>query len=273
MQTSPWVMIAIDRSYLDINAKIQKVEDNRLPSIQLNPLTSFTPMPWDQCGYGIGGLWNDPCGFGFDSPYDFRNWCNQNRLDYPIYGSIDFNLNRLVFISAGDYGLGYGIQIGDVFLSGEETIVQVRRNEVRLAPTQRSYLLLSLGRGSKKYTVEYLVNGQDCYVDSGPYLPFRAAGAWVATGAKDFDRLAIAGSPMPTSISGFDYTKGNLGVVFLGEQAPHVTYKVDRVAYRGATAVVYVKKSVIVSGLASSTLPYFAFKFDKKIRTVKVVEM
>ena len=267
-------MIAVDRSYLDINAKIQKVENNQLPSFQINPLTTFTPMPWDQCGYGYGGRWSDPCGFGFDSPYDFQNWCGQNRLDYPSFGQINFNLNRLVFISAGDYGLGYGIQIGDVFLSGQETVVQVRRNGVQLASSQRSYLLLSLGKQSRSYVVEYLINGQDCYVDGGAYLPFRSMGAWISTSSRDIERLALANAQtMPQSISGFDYAKGNLGVVFLGEQPPHVSYSVDRVAYRGSTAVVYVKKSVVVSGLGSKTLPYFAFRFDKKIRAVKVVDV
>ena len=273
--TSPWVMIAIDRAYLDINAKIQKVEANRLPSISLNPLTTFIPMPWNPCGYGIGGSWVDPVGFGFDSFNEFQGWCQQNQFGYPSeFGNIDFSVNRLVLVSAGDFGLGFGIQIGDVFMNSGETIIQVQRTNVQISPSQRSYLLLAMGRQTKKYSVEYLVSAQDCYLDSGPVLPFRTRGAWVATGAKDLSSLSAAdGSQLPQPLVGFDYTKANLGIVFLGELQPHVNYSVDRVAYRGSTAVVYIKKSVVVSGLANPTYPYFAFRFDKKVRNIKVVDM
>ncbi|MBS1727987.1 MAG: protease complex subunit PrcB family protein [Armatimonadetes bacterium] len=270
--TSPWVMIAIDRGYLDLSAKFQKVESTALPSYQINPLTTFTPLPWSPCGYGIGGSWNDPCGFGFDTPYEFQNWCQRNRFDYPSYDAIDFSINRLVLVSAGDYGLGFRLQIGDVFISGGETIIQVHRSSTAIASGQRSYALLALSRQTQKYTVEYVVDGSECYLDSGTFLPFPSAGAWICSNSRDLERLAPGNVVLPNSFGGFDFTRGSLGIVFLGQQQPHVNYSVAGVAYRGTVAYVYVKKTVIVAGLANPTSPYFAFRFDKRIRSVKVVD-
>ena len=272
--TSPWVMIAVDRTYLDLSAKFQRVEDNTLPSYQIGPMTTYTQLPWDPCGYGYGGGWSDPCGFGFDSPNEFQNWCDQNRFDSPYQtGQIDFRQNRLVFISAGDYGLGFGLQIGDIFLQGSETIVQVRRSGLSQSADKRSYLLVSMTRQSKKYSVEYLVSGNDCFLDQGRILPVQRAGSWIFQNQKEWDKIEIGdGTRTPRSISGFDYAKSNLGVVYLGEISPNISYSIDRVAYRGQAAIVYLKKSVS-TGLINMNVPYFVFKFDKKIRNVKVVEM
>ena len=271
--TSPWVMIAIERTLLDLSAKFQRVEDNSLPSYQINPLTSITFLPWNPCGYGYGGDWSDPCGYGFDSPYDFQSWYRQNNFDNPIQtGQIDWQQNRLVFISGGDYGLGYSLQVGDIFLRGGETIVQVTRGGLSTNSTQRSYVLLSLAREHKKYTVEYVVNGNDCYVDAGRNLPLANSGAWVLQSQKDWDQMSRAGARVPDSISNFDYTKNRMGLINMGLQPANVSYKIDRVAYRGQTAMVYMKKAVMNLGFNMNE-PYFVLKFDRKIRSIKVVEL
>ena len=271
--TSPWVMIAIDRTYLDLGAKFQRVEDNTLPSYQIGPMTTVTPLPWDPCGYGYGGGWSDPCGFAFDSSNEFQNWCDQNRFDAPFQtGQIDFRQNRLVFISAGDWGLGFGLQIGDVFLQGSETVVQVRRSGQSQATDKRSYLLLSMSKQSQKYSVEYLVSGQDCFLDQGQGLPLQKTTTSVFQSQKEWDRAATGSIDAPKSISSFDYSKSNLGVVYSPDMQPNVSYAIDRVAYRGSTAMVYMRKSVS-SVAIGSRMPYFLFKFDKKVRAVKVIEM
>lgn len=272
-QTSPWVMIAVDRAKLDFVLKVQRVEDNSLPSYQIAPGVTFTPLPWSPCGYGYGGYWSDPCGFGFDSPYEFQNWCNQNNFENPyLTGQMNYQQNRLVFISGGDYGLGYSLQIGDIFLSGGETIVQVSRNGRSSVTTQRSYLLLSLVRESKKYTVEYMVSGSECFVEQGRYLPVRQAGSWVFQSQRDWERVVVDnGTSVSQSISNFDYTKSNMGVIYPGELPPNVSYSIDRVAYRGQTAMVYLKKT-ISSNLINKNSPYYVLKFDRKIRNIKVVD-
>ena len=272
-QTSPWVMIAVDRTYLDLSAKFQRVEDNSLPSYQIGPMTTYTPLPWDPCGYGYGGGWSDPCGFGFDSPNEFQTWCDQNRFDSPYQtGQIDFRQNRLVFISAGDYGLGFGLQIGDVFLQGSETIVQVRRSGQSQAPDKRSYLLVSMTRQSKKYSVEYLVPGNECFVDQGQGLPFQTATTRVFQSLREWDRATDSWANAPRSISSFDYGKSNMGVIYDPAVSPNVSYAIDRVAYRGSTAMVYMKKAV-TSLAVGPKMPYFILKFDKKVRNIKVVEL
>jgi hypothetical protein len=266
-------MIAVERTLLDLSAKFQRVEDNSLPSYQVNPLTSITFLPWNPCGYGYGGDWSDPCGYGFDSPYDFQSWYRQNNFDNPIQtGQIDWQQNRLVFISGGDYGLGYSLQVGDIFLRGGETIVQVTRGGLSTNSTQRSYVLLSLAREHKKYTVEYVVNGNDCYVDAGRNLPLANSGAWVLQSQKDWDQMSRAGARVPDSISNFDYIKNRMGLINMGLQPANVSYKIDRVAYRGQTAMVYMKKAVMNLGFNMNE-PYFVLKFDRKIRSIKVVEL
>ncbi|MEI8281447.1 MAG: protease complex subunit PrcB family protein [Armatimonadota bacterium] len=273
-QTSPWVMIAVDRTYLDLSARFQRIEDNSLPSFQVGPTSTFTPVPWDPCGYGYGGSWTDPCGFGFDTSGEFLDWCNQNRFDAPYQtGQIDFRQNRLVLISAGDYGIGFGLQIGDIFLQGSETIVQVRRNGQSSAPTQRSYVLLSMSRQSKRYSVEYLVSGSDCFVEQGRFLPMQRSGSFVFQNQKEWQKVEFGDANLtPRSINGFDYSKSNLGVVYMGELAPSISYAIDRVAYRGQTAMVYMRKSVSTN-LIQGNSPYYLLRFDKKIRAIKVVEM
>ena len=261
-------MIAVDRTYLDLSAKFQRVEDNTLPSYQIGPMTTYTQLPWDPCGYGYGGGWSDPCGFGFDSPNEFQNWCDQNRFDSPYQtGQIDFRQNRLVFISAGDYGLGFGLQIGDIFLQGSETIVQVRRSGLSQSPDKRSYLLVSMTRQSKKYSVEYLVSGNDCFLDQGRILPVQRAGSWIFQNQKEWDKIEIGdGTRTPRSISGFDYAKSNMGVVYLGEISPNISYSIDRVAYRGQAAIVYLKKSVS-TGLSNMNVPSSSSNSTKRFET------
>jgi PrcB C-terminal len=272
--TSPWVMIAIDRTLLDLSARFTKTEDNSLPSYTIAPGVTYTQLPWNPCGYGYGGTWSDPCGYGFDSPYEFESWCNQNNFDTPFQtGQIDFRQNRLVFVSAGDYGLGFGIQIGDIFVRGGETVVQVRRNGKASSSTQRSYLLVSLGRESKKYTVEYLVSGNDCFVDQGRLLPMQKTGAFVFQNQRDLEKsLVDNGTRIPNSIATFDYSVSNMGIVYLGEQPGSVSYTIDRVAYRGQTAMVYMKR-IVSSNFINMNAPYFIFKFDRKIRSIKVVDL
>jgi hypothetical protein len=272
--TSPWVMIAIDRTYLDLSARFTKTEDNSLPSFSIAPGVTYTQLPWNPCGYGYGGSWSDPCGFGFDSPYEFQSWCNQNSFDIPyLNGQMDFRQNRLVVVSAGDYGLGFSLQIGDIFLRGGETIVQVSRNGRSQSTTQRSYLMVALGRESKKYTVEYLVSGSECFVEQGRGLPLKNAGAWVFSNQRDWAKVDLSnGEKVPNFIANFDYTKSNMGVVYLGEQPPSVSYAIDRVAYRGQTAMVYMKK-IVSSNLINGNVPYYVLKFDRKIRDIKVLDL
>ncbi len=269
-------MIAIDRSYLDISARIQKVEDNRLPSFQINPLTSFTPIPWDQCGYGLGGSWSDPCGYEFDNSYDFQNWCNRNRFDAPIgYGQIDFSINRLLYISAGDYGIGFGLRVGNVFASGQLTVVQVERNGVATNSTQRSYVLAAVNRQSKNVVVEYIVGSDECYLGNGMDFPLATSGTMVVNTQADYDRLTGKNwTNAPEDIQRFNYAKNNLGVAYLGNVNSQVNYTIDRVAYRGPTAMVYVRKTIVVGGgVGSLTRPYFAFKLPKKVTGIKVIDV
>ena len=272
--TSPWVMIAIDRTKLDLGVKFQKVEDNSLPSFQVNPLTSITFLPWNPCGYGYGGYWSDPCGFGFDTPNDFQSWCSQNSFDTSILtGTIDFRQNRLVFIGGGDYGLGFSLQIGDIFVRGGEAIIQMRRVQQQIDSNQRPYMLLALPRDSKKVTVEYVLTGPECYVDSGMALPLQRPGSWIFQSQAEWEEaLFDNGARSPQSINSFDYAKSNIGVVYLGQLQPNILYAIDRVALRGQSATVYLKKSVSSIGTALNA-PYFVFKFDKKVRNLRVVEL
>jgi hypothetical protein len=273
--TSPWVMIAIDRGYLDLSVKFQKVVDSTNPNtIQLNPLTSVTFLPWNPCGYGYGGGWTDPYCYGFDNPYEYGNWCNQNNITPFNLGGLDFTLNRLVFISAGDYGLGYGIQIGDVLVNAGETVVQVRRNGTQVQSTQRSFVLISMSRQTKKVNVEYLVNSQECYVDSGILLPVKQAGSWVFQSRRELDAVVDMQKEYSSTkaIDKFDYKNQNLGVIVVPEQRADVRVTVDRIAYRGSVAYVYMKRTKS-GGLMNGNVPYFALKLDKKVRSIKVVEM
>ena len=272
--TSPWVMIAIDRTMLDLSARFTKTEDNSLPSYSIAPGVTYTQLPWNPCGYGYGGSWSDPCGYGFDSPFEFQSWCNQNNFDIPYQtGNIDFRQNRLVFVSGGDYGLGFSLQIGDIFLRGGETIVQVSRNGRSSSSTQRSYLLVALGRETKKYTVEYLVNGNDCFVEQGRLLPLQKPGSFIFQSQRELEKsLVDNGTRVPNAMANFDYTKSNMGVVYMGEQPASVSYSIDRVAYRGQTAIVYMKK-IVSSNLINMNVPYYIFKFDRKIRSLKVIDL
>lgn len=273
--TSPWVMIAIDRNYLDISVKFQKVVDNTNPNtVQLNPFTSVTFLPWNPCGYGYGGGWTDPYCYGFDNPYEYSNWCTRNNISPSNLGLVDFGQNRLVFISAGDYGLGYGIQIGDVFLSGGETVVQVRRNGVQVQSTQRSFVMISMSRQTKNVNVEYLVNNQECYYDSGILLPVKQSGSWVFQNRKELEKIVDMDREYGSTkaIDKFDFKNQNLGVISVPEQRPDVRVTVDRVAYRGNVAHVYMKRTKS-GGLMNGNVPYFALKLDRKVRSIKVIEM
>jgi hypothetical protein len=276
VRTSPWVMIAIDQTKLDLRVAFNKIQDTSYSggAYRPDPLTSITFLPWNPCGYGYGGNWSDPCGFAFDTPDQFQNWCDQNNFDTSIVtGNIDFRQNRLVFIGGGDYGKGYGLQIGDIFVRGGETIVQMRRTQVQQGSSTRPYALLSLPRDKKRVSVEYLLSGSDCYAGQGLALPLQRQVASVFQSNTEWEKaLYDNGARVPQAINGFDYTKSNLGVVYFGEIQSNVNYAVDRVALRGQSVTVYIKKSVSPFATATNA-PYFLFKFDKKVRNIKVVEL
>ena len=120
--------------------------------------------------------------------------------------------------------------------------------------------------------MEYLVNGNDCFVEQGRYLPLQKPGSWVFANQKEWAQVDQSNrDKTPASISNFDYSKSNMGVVYLGELSPNVSYSIDRVAYRGQTAMVYMKKTVS-SNLINMNVPYYVLKFDRKIRNIKVMD-
>ena len=275
-KTSPWVMIAIDQTKLDLRVAFNKTQDVSSPggAYHTDPLTSIAFLPWNPCGFGYGGNWSDPCGFAFDTPDQFQSWCSRNNFDTSIFtGTIDFRQSQLVFIGGGDYGMGYGLQVGDIFVRGGETIIQMRRTQSQQSLNARPYALLSVPRDTKKVSVEYLLSGSECYVGEGRALPLQRQIATVFQSYTEWERaLFNNGAVTPQSITGFDYAKANLGVIYFGELQPNINYTVNSVALRGQSATVYVKKSVSSIGTAMNA-PYFLFKFDKKVRNVKVVEI
>ena len=274
-KTSPWVMIAVDRAKLDLRVSITKAVDTTPTGVyHPDPLTSITFLPWNPCGYGYGGNWADPCGFGFDNPNDFQVWCDRNNFDPSmVTGTINFNQSRLVFVGGGDYGLGFSLQIGEIFTRAGETTIQIRRGESQSRANTRPYVLVSVPRDTSRFNVEYLLSGSECYVGAGRALPLRQGGAFIYQNAKDWEKSTVEnGAQTPSTISDFDYTKSNLGVVYCGELQPNINYSIDRVASRGQTAVVYLKKS-ISSVATPMNAPYFVLRFDKKVRNIKVVEL
>jgi hypothetical protein len=122
-------------------------------------------------------------------------------------------------------------------------------------------------------SVEYLLSGSDCYAGQGLALPLQRQVASVFQSNTEWEKaLYDNGARVPQAINGFDYTKSNLGVVYFGEIQSNVNYAVDRVALRGQSVTVYIKKSVSPFATATNA-PYFLFKFDKKVRNIKVVEL
>ncbi|HLO97004.1 MAG TPA: protease complex subunit PrcB family protein [Fimbriimonas sp.] len=271
--TSPWVMFAIERTYLDVAAKFQQVQGNAsLPSYQIGPLTTITPLPWSPCGYGFGGGWSDPCGFGFGSPYEFQNWCGTNGIDFPLnYGQPNWGSNRLFFLSGGDYGLGYGLQIGSIFISGTETIVQVTRGIRTPDQSSRGYAMVSLARNVQRIQVEFVVPTPETYIGAGRGQISRPNS--ILRKADDAASLLRATQvDQGVDLRSFDFNRDSLAVVQPAAPKIGFTHKILRVAYRGNQAIVYTTYEAAVHkvGDVASLQKFFLLKLPKKIRNVRV---
>lgn len=271
--TSPWVAIAIERTYLDISAKFTKVQDNSAGSYAVGPYTTITPLPWSPCGYGYGGTWNDPCGFGFGSPYEFQNWCDRNSIGYPLnMGSVNWTNNQLFFISGGNFGLGFGLQIGNIFSIGNETVVQVQRGTPLPDRSQRTYTMVTLPRNLRNIQVEFLPQASETYIGAG-YGAMRSNSLVLQREADLMGALSSARLDPGVNVQQFDFKDANLAVVQPPQVKTGFAPKLLKVAYRGNQAVAYFTGEAKPTTLGSAApVPprFFLLKLNKKVRSVRI---
>jgi hypothetical protein len=276
--TQPWVAVAVDRSYLDFNLKVIKVQTPP-PSkwIQTGPLSSFlpNPCPWTPCFDGYGGDWSAPCGYLFDDWYGFDQWGVRNNLNYNRQmPGINWRNQRLVCVSAGQFGLGFDINVLGVQLRGNVGVVQLsRKTRSRTTRDQRiPFTTFAVQREIQQIQVEIVEDRSTSFIYQGDFQQYESSlvpqvGNYLMTSSRHAQNV-LGGlyTQFGNEIQKFDYRRGQLVIVNPG--VVRGVFQFEGVIYRGNQAV--CQFSQLNTRDTSAKRPFYCVRIESGISAITI---
>jgi hypothetical protein len=290
--TAPWVMVAVDRSYLDFNVNSFKTQTPPAgPWIPTGPGGAWLPAPWTPCFSGYGGNWGYPCGYVFDDWRTFSQWGYDNDLYYMNQSpSIIWGQQRLACVSVGNWGLGFDLNIAGVQMRGNVAVVQVTRSQQTIVRGvqggqqvggQRGrgrqgapFVTLGVQRSVQQIQVEMLDTRSNCLVTTAKAdvsaLPSGLkAGAYLMNSSRETDRQLGAFAPqLGDPVRLFNYKSEQLAIAYLGET--ETAYNFLGVVYRDQEAI--LQFAPVKSGRGTIN-PVHAIRIQSGIKKVRLEDV
>ncbi len=227
--TSPWVMIAIDRSVLDFNLKVTTIQKDG--GIMVGPYTVWYPGYWSPCCDGYYDGFYNPFGQVFYSEQTLSYWVQQTGFSFssPSF-SFNFQTSALAIVSIGRYSQGYSCAVENVVYNQGAAKVLVRRTSSSQRQNGARWFGVGIDRGARSIATEFFDDSSVVLGYQGEAL-MRPAAAGVLLNAQQLRSL-----PSGVSVKGYSPNTENVFAVTVTPQN-RKGYKFEGLAYRGNQAV------------------------------------
>jgi hypothetical protein len=243
--TSPWVMIAIDRSVLDFKLNVTKVQQDG--GILVGPYTVWYPGYWSPCMDGYYDGFYNPFGQVFYTQDTFNYWVQQSGFSFNSPGlSFNFQTSALAIVSLGRFSQGYSCAVESVVYNQGAAKVLVRRTTSQQQQRGARWFGVGVDRSARSIATEY-------FDDSSVVLAYQG-GAMMQPASVG---LILSASQIRTmqntvTIKGFSPNTESLAAVTVSPQGRR-GYKFEGVSYRGNQAVALFSRPTTTPDSKSET--------------------
>lgn len=262
--TSPWVMIAIDRSVLEFKLKVTKVQKDG--GIMVGPYTTWYPGYWNPCCDGYYDGFYNPFGQVFYTQQTFNYWVQQSGFSYNSANlSLNFQTSALAIVSIGRFGQGFNCAVENVVYNQGAAKVWVRRSSVQQQQQQRGARWFGVGvdRSARSIATEYFDDSSLVLGYQGDAL-MRVSQVGVMLSAQQLRSL-----PSSIAVKGYSPNTENVAAITLAPQN-RKGYKFEGVAYRGNQAVALFSRPAATPDTKSQT---YLIRVPRGISSVSIEEM
>ena len=260
--TSPWVMIAIDRSVLDFKLKVTKVQKDG--GILVGPYTVWYPGPWSPCCDGYYDGFYNPFAQVFYSQQTFSYWNQQSGFNYNSPGfSFNFQTSALAIVSIGRYSQGFSCSVESVVYSQGAAKVLLRRTASQQQQRGARWFGVGVDRSSRSVVTDYFDDSSLVLGYQGDAM-MRASTAGVILNSQQLRSL-----PEAVTVKGYKPNAENVAAVTLAPQGRR-GYKFEGLSYRsGGQAVALFSRPAVADSKAQT----FLIRVPKGYTAVSVEEL
>ena len=261
--TSPWVMIAIDRSVLDCKLSVTKVQKDG--GVLIGPYTVWYPGQWSPCCDGYYDGFYNPFGQVFYSEQTLNYWVHQTGFSLNSPGiSFNFQTSALAIVSLGRYSQGYACAVENVVYSQGAAKVLVRRTSSSQRQNGARWFGVGIDRASRSIATEY-------FDDSSVVLGYQGEALMRPNGAGGvfLNAQQLRSLPSSVTIKGYSPNAENIAAVTLAPQN-RKGYKFEGLAYRGNQAVALFSRPTVSPDSKAQT---YLIRVPRGISSVIIEDM
>lgn len=234
--TQPWVMFQIDRSYTGFRFSFEKAQQVQNPWIPGGP-GGFPPLiPCNPCFGGWGAPWNTPQVFVFNNWNGFTIWSGQNQIGWNgVQPNINWGQQQLAFVSPGQFGAGFNLNILGLRMQGNVGIVQMERSSRVTAIGQNGipWATIACNSSIQQLQVELIDRGSNAQIHFGEVSGRVNEVTSVVNSQEQLRQvLGTQFDQLPATVRSFDFKNQNLAIVInpriAGSRLGQVVYQQNR---------------------------------------------
>ncbi len=260
--TSPWVMIAIDRSVLDFKLNITKVQKDG--GILVGPYSVWYPGQWSPCCNGYYDGFYNPFGQVFYTQNTFNYWVQQSGFNFNSAGlSFNFQTSALAIVSIGRFSQGYTCAVENVVYNQGAAKVLIRRTTSVQQQSGASWFGVGIDRSARSIATEYFDDSSVVLGYQGDAF-MRSSSAGVMLSAQQIRSL-----PSSVTVKGYSPTKENVFAVTVAPQN-RKAYKFEGLAYRGNQAVALFSRPASTPDTKAQT---YLIRVPRAVTSVSIEDM
>ena len=260
--TSPWVMIAVDRSVLDFKLKVTQVQKDG--GILVGPYTNWYPGYWTPCCDGYYDGFYNPFGQVFYTQQTFSYWVQQSGFNFNSPGlSFNFQTSALAIVSIGRFSQGYDCAVESVAYNQGAAKVLVRRTTSQQQQRGARWFGVGIDRSARSIATEYFDDASLVLGYQGDAL-MRSSTVGVMLSAQQLQLL-----PSTVTVKGYSPSKENVVAVTVAPQN-RKAYKFEGLSYRGNQAVALFSRPASTPDSKAQT---FLIRVPRGITSVSVEDL
>jgi hypothetical protein len=260
--TSPWVMIAVDRSVLDFKLKVTQVQKDG--GILVGPYTNWYPGYWSPCCDGYYDGFYNPFGQVFYTQQTFSYWVQQSGFNFNSPGlSFNFQTSALAIVSIGRFSQGYDCTVESVAYNQGAAKVLVRRTTSQQQQRGARWFGVGIDRSARSIATEYFDDASLVLGYQGDAL-MRSSTVGVMLSNQQLQSL-----PSTVTVKGYSPSKENVVAVTVAPQN-RKAYRFEGLSYRGNQAVALFSRPASTPDSKAQT---FLIRVPRGITSVSVEDL